>query len=125
LANFWQDVVPDFGKGRVYLPLEEMRQFGVTEEDLAQRRATPQFLELMRFQVSRARDWFARGLPLVRMVDRELAVDIELFTRGGQEILNAIERQGRNVLKKRPAVSKARKLWLVISAALRTKAGWA
>ena len=65
--------------------------------------------------------WFERGLPLVSMVDRELAVDMELFTRGGQEILNAIERQDYNVLRQRPAIAKSRKLWLVARAALRAK----
>ena len=66
LANFWQDVFVDYGKGRIYLPLEDLRRFGVTGENIAQRRATPQFLALMKFEVERARDWFARGLPLVR-----------------------------------------------------------
>ena len=117
LANFWQDVAVDFGKGRIYLPLEDLRRFGVTGDDIAQRRATPQFLELMRFQVERAREWFDRGLPLVKKVDRELAVDLELFSRGGQEILNAIENQGFDVLRRRPVISKPRKLWLIVRAA--------
>jgi phytoene/squalene synthetase len=73
---------------------------------------------MMRFQVERARDWFRQGRPLARQVDRDLAVDIELFSRGGQEILNAIERQGYAVLGRRPAISKARKLALVARAAL-------
>ena len=118
LANFWQDVFVDYGKGRIYLPLEDLRRFGVTGEDIAQRRATPQFLAMMKFEVERARDWFARGLPLVKMVNRELAVDLELFSRGGQEILNAIERQGFDVLRARPEVSKSRKLMLVLRAAM-------
>jgi len=118
LANFWQDVFLDYGKGRIYLPLEDLRRFGVSGEDIAQRRATPQFVAMMKFEVERARDWFARGLPLVRMVDRELAVDLELFSRGGQEILNAIERQGFDVLKARPEISKSRKLLLVLRAAM-------
>ncbi len=117
LANFWQDVAVDFGKGRIYLPLEDLRRFGMTGDDIAQRRATPQFLELMRFQVERAREWFDRGLPLVKKVDRELAVDLELFSRGGQEILNAIENQGFDVLRQRPVISKPRKLWLIVRAA--------
>ena len=117
LANFWQDVYVDYGKGRIYLPLEDLRRFGVTGDDIAQRRATPQFIELMKFEVARARDWFERGLPLVKKVDRELAIDLELFSRGGQEILNAIERQGFDVLRSRPAISKARKLLLVLRAA--------
>jgi squalene synthase HpnC len=118
LANFWQDVFVDYGKGRIYLPLEDLRRFGVTGEDIAQRRATPQFLAMMKFEVERARDWFARGLPLVKMVNRELAIDLELFSRGGQEILSAIERQGFDVLKARPEISKSRKLMLVLRAAM-------
>ena len=118
LANFWQDVTVDYAKGRVYLPLEDLRRYRVSEEDLANRRATPEFLEMMRFEVERAREWFANGLPLIKMVDRALAIDLELFTRGGQEILNAIERQGYDVLRSRPVISKPRKLALVARAAL-------
>ena len=51
------------------------------------------------------------------MVDRELAIDIELFTRGGEEILNCIERQDFDVLRARPTISKPHKLALVASAA--------
>ncbi len=119
LANFWQDVAVDWNKGRVYLPLEDLQRFGAAEEDIAQRRATPQFLEMMRFEVARAREWFTKGLPLVALLPPELAVDIELFSRGGQEILNAIEKQGFDVLKSRPAISKPRKLLLVLHAGLR------
>jgi phytoene/squalene synthetase len=118
LANFWQDVWTDYGKGRIYIPLEDMQHFGVSEQDIASRRFTPQFRELMKFEVARAREWFHRGFPLARKVDKELAPDIELFTRGGQEILNAIERQHFDVLTRRPAISKARKLALVARAAL-------
>ena len=118
LANFWQDVFVDYGKGRIYLPLEDLRRFGVTGEDIAQRRATPQFVAMMKFEVERARDWFARGLPLIKKVNRELAIDLELFSRGGQEILNAIERQGFDVLRSRPEISKSRKLLLVLRAAM-------
>jgi len=119
LANFWQDVVRDYAKGRIYLPAESMRRFGVTEEDIAQRRFTSSVRELMRFEVTRAREWFERGLPLAARLDRELAIDIELFGRGGLEILNAIERQDFNVLASRPAISKPRKVSLVARAALR------
>lgn len=118
LANFWQDVSLDYAKGRIYLPLEDLRGYGVSEEDLASGRNTPGFVELMKFEVKRARDWFDRGLPLVGKVNRELAIDLELFTRGGQEILNAIERQGYKVLGRRPSISRSRKLALVARAAL-------
>lgn len=116
LANFWQDVAVDHGKGRIYLPLEDLRRFGVAEEQIAEGRATPEFLAMMAFEVERAREWFRRGLPLKDEVAKHLALDIELFSRGGMEILNAIERQGYDVLKQRPVISKPRKLWLVVSA---------
>jgi len=118
LANFWQDVSVDYAKGRIYLPLEDLRRFAVSEDDITCSRNTPAFRGLMRFEVERARKWFNHGLPLVQKVDRELAVDIELFSRGGQEILNAIERQDFAVLGNRPVISKPRKLALVARAAL-------
>ncbi len=71
---------------------------------------------MLRFEVERAREWFRQGLPLVALVDRELATDIELFSRGGQEILSAIERQDFAVLGRRPVISKSRKLALVARA---------
>ena len=73
---------------------------------------------MMKFEVERAREWFRQGLPLVGRVNRELAIDLELFSRGGLEILNAIEQQDYAVLGKRPAISKSRKLALVVRAAL-------
>jgi len=119
LANFWQDVTVDYAKSRIYLPLEDMRRFQVTEQQIAARRFDDHFRNLMEFEVARARDWFAMGQPLAARLDRALAIDIELFTRGGQEILHAIQRQGYDVLKARPAISKSRKLSLVFGAAVR------
>ncbi len=116
LANFWQDVRVDYGKGRVYLPLEDMQRFGVEEQAIAESRFTPHFRELMRCEVDYARRMFQAGLPLIRMVDRELALDLDLFSRGGLEILAAIERQDFNVLRARPAISKRRKAALLVRA---------
>jgi squalene synthase HpnC len=118
LANFWQDVSADYAKGRIYLPLEDLRRFGTSEEEIRSGHNSAAFCEMLRFEVQRAREWFAQGLPLVSKVSRELALDIELFSRGGLEILNAIERQGYAVLGRRPAISKTRKLALVARAAL-------
>ena len=73
---------------------------------------------MMKFEVERARDWFRQGLPLISKVDHELAVDLDLFSRGGMEILNAIEKQDYAVLGNRPAISKSRKLALVARAAM-------
>jgi squalene synthase HpnC len=118
LANFWQDVSDDYAKGRIYLPLEDLRKYGVTDSDIADKKNTGAFRDMMRFEVQRAREWFDRGFPLAGKVSRELATDIELFSRGGQEILNAIERQDYAVLGRRPVISKRRKFALVARAAL-------
>ncbi len=118
LANFWQDVSVDYEKGRIYLPLEDLRRFGVTEQEIARNQNTSAFCAMMKFEVERARDWFHRGLPLVAKVDRQLAVDLDLFSRGGLEILNAIEKQDYAVLGNRPAISQTRKLALVAHAAM-------
>jgi len=118
LANFWQDVSLDYTKGRIYLPLEDLQRYGVNEDDIAAGRNTSTFCEMMRFEVERAREWFAKGLSLAAKVDGDLAIDIELFTRGGQEILNAIERQKYAVLGSRPVISRTRKLRLLARAAL-------
>jgi squalene synthase HpnC len=118
LANFWQDVTTDYAKGRIYVPLEDLRRFNVSEADIAHHRNTPAFCDMMKFEVERARDWFQQGLPLIAKVDRELAIDLDLFSRGGQEILRAIEKQSYAVLGDRPVISKPRKLALVARAAL-------
>jgi squalene synthase HpnC len=118
LANFWQDVSADFAKGRIYLPLEDLRRFKVSEAAIGDGENTSAFREMIKFEVDRAREWFVQGLPLIAKVDRALAIDIELFSRGGQEILRAIERQDYAVLGRRPAISKTRKLALVARAAL-------
>lgn len=118
LANFWQDVSADYAKGRIYLPLEDLRLYDVSEESVARGENTQAFRSMMKFEVERARDWFRKGLPLVSKVDRELAIDLELFSRGGLEILRAIERQDFAVLGNRPAISKPRKLALVARAAI-------
>jgi len=118
LANFWQDVSVDYAKGRIYLPLEDLARYGASEADIAKRNNSAAFCNLIRFEVERTRDWFGQGFPLVDKVDRELAVDLELFSRGGLEILKAIEQQRFAVLGRRPAISKSRKLWLVARAAM-------
>jgi len=116
LANFWQDVSSDYTRDRIYFPLEDMRRFGADEAMIAERRFTPQFRDLMQYEVEYAREMMRKGLPLIGMVDRELAVYLDLFSRGGLEILNAIEAQGYDVLRARPAISKSRKAALLVRA---------
>jgi squalene synthase HpnC len=116
LANFWQDVGEDYQRGRIYLPQDAMRRHSVTEETIALGNATPEFLALMHSQVDYARAMFHSGLPLIGMVDNELALDLDLFSRGGLEILRAIEKQNYDVLRARPSISKSTKLALALRA---------
>ncbi|MGB9407184.1 MAG: squalene synthase HpnC [Terracidiphilus sp.] len=116
LANFWQDVRQDYARGRIYIPKNDMEVFRVSEEQIAESVVTPEFRGLMRCEVDYARSLFEQGLPLIGMVNRDLALDLDLFSRGGLEILRAIERQGYDVLSARPAITKSRKLALALRA---------
>lgn len=105
LANFWQDVAGDFDAGRVYLPREDRERFGYTQEDLNSRATNAAFLALMRYEVDRARGFLLAGLPLVDRLPARLAVDVDLFARGGLKILERIEKIGYRVWEQRPRVT--------------------
>ncbi|HVS34420.1 MAG TPA: squalene synthase HpnC, partial [Gemmataceae bacterium] len=119
LANFWQDVSRDHAIGRVYLPEEDRRRFGYDDEDLAARRYTPAFAKLMRCEVERTRELFARGRPLIPLLPTDLRVDVELFLRGGLAVLDRIERAGYDVWARRPVVSKWDKFSLLALSVVR------
>jgi squalene synthase HpnC len=111
LANFWQDVSRDLDIGRVYLPREDMVRFGVSQEDLALRRTTPAYRELLRFQVERTRPylapWRTQGRSEMRQFSTRQQMEVELFARGGLEVLRKIEAIGYDTLRTRPVVTKA------------------
>ena len=115
LTNFWQDVKRDYEQGRIYLPLDEIKEYDVSEADLSAARANDQFKSLMRFQVDRARRYFRDGLPLIDRVHGSLRVDIALFSRGGLAILDKIEQLHYDTLTARPTLTKSEKIWLFLS----------
>jgi squalene synthase HpnC len=119
LANFWQDVTVDALKDRVYLPLRLLERHGCRVDDIFARRFTPQFRDAMREAVEKARELFLEGLPLAGMLDRRLAVDIDLFSRGGMRVLDKIARQDYDVLASRPAISKLERVGLLLSSVAR------
>jgi squalene synthase HpnC len=119
LANFWQDVTVDLLKDRVYIPLDVMERHGYTVDELFARRFTPGFREVMREIVAKARELFLEGLPLARMVDRRLAIDLDLFSRGGMRVLEKIEQQGYDVLRARPAITKMERVRLLLGSLAR------
>jgi squalene synthase HpnC len=116
LANFWQDVARDLAIGRIYLPREDRARFGYPDSDLQALRFTPAFAELLRFEVARARDLLFRGRDLVPRIQGPLAVDVDLFSRGGSAILDRIEACMFDVLSTRPTLTRWTKLRLLVRA---------
>jgi squalene synthase HpnC len=119
LANFWQDVTVDWQKDRVYLPLDLLAKHGYPVEGIAERKFDDRFRRVMKEAVDVARELFLKGLPLADRVDRRLAIDLDLFSRGGLKVLEKIERQDYNVLAARPAISKLERVALLLSAVTR------
>jgi squalene synthase HpnC len=119
LANFWQDVTVDLLKDRVYIPLDVMERHGYTVEELFARRFTPAFREVMREIVGKAWGLFLEGAPLAARLDRRLALDIDLFSRGGMRVLWKIEQRGYDVLAARPAISKVERVRLLLDSLVR------
>jgi len=119
LANFWQDVTVDLEKDRVYIPLEIIERHGYSLDRLRAGECDAAFRGVMRDIVSKARELFHEGLPLVGMVDRRLALDIDLFNRGGMRVLDKIEELDYNVLAARPAISKVERVALLFASLAR------
>jgi squalene synthase HpnC/squalene synthase HpnD len=118
LANFWQDVSRDLEKGRIYIPLDVATKHGVTEQDILTRRFHEGYVHLMKDLVCRTRELFSLGAALPKMVDGRLSVDLDMFSRGGLAILDAIEASGYDTLHHRPVVTKGRQLRLLAGALL-------
>ncbi|MGV2863730.1 squalene synthase HpnC [Achromobacter sp. ESBL13] len=102
LVNFWQDVRVDWHKQRVYLPQEDLRRHGVTEEDLAACRLTAQWRELMAFEVERTRALLHFGAPLARRLPGRIGLELRLVVQGGLRVLERIEASGYDVFMNRP-----------------------
>lgn len=116
LANFWQDMVRDSEIPRRYVPSEYMARFGVEEGQIEGRVFTPEFGAMTRALVERTRSMLREGAALVKTVDRELAVTLGLFVKGGEAILDGIEQQGYDTLRGRPVVTRRRKAMLLAGA---------
>lgn len=119
LANFWQDVIVDLEKDRVYLPLDLLAKHNYPVENLFAKTFNEGFRQAMQEAVGVARKLFLQGLPLAGQVNRRLAIDLELFSRGGLKILEKIEKQECNVLRARPSISKTERIGLLLGALTR------
>ena len=116
LANFWQDVSRDLEKGRIYIPLDAMTEHGLTESDITARKFDARYIALMKSLIARTRALFGAGLPLAETVEPFLRVDLEMFSRGGLAILDAIEASGYDTLAHRPALTKWTQIRLLAGA---------
>lgn len=116
LANFWQDVVEDWERGRRYLPAEIMKQYGVTNDALETRHCTPEFRAMMQFLVEYTGQMLAEGGVIATRVDAELGLTLRLFEGGGRAALDGVITQNYDVLSSRPSVSKAAKMRLLARA---------
>jgi squalene synthase HpnC len=119
LTNFWQDFSVDWQKGRLYIPLEDLRQFGYTEKEIAEKVINDRFRALMRFEVDRAKSHLLAGMSLPGLVGGRLGLELALTLRGGMGILHQVETDGYDVLRHRPAFRAMDKVRLVIDAILR------
>lgn len=126
LTNFWQDVRRDLlQRDRVYLPAESLRRFHVSLEQLRQGRCDENYRQLLRFEVERTAVRFAEGERLLELIRPALRLPIALFSAGGLAVLEEIRRRNYDTLSARPALSRTRKLRLLIRAvAAMAFGGW-
>jgi squalene synthase HpnC/squalene synthase HpnD len=113
MANFWQDVSRDLEKGRIYIPLDEAAAQGVSEKDIVECRFDERYVSLMKALIAKTRLLFAEGAPLAKTVGARLSVDLELFSKGGIAVLDAIEDMGYDTLHRRPSISKGKQVRLL------------
>ena len=113
LANFWQDVSRDLEIGRIYIPLDRAAAHGLSEKELIEKKFDDRYVALMKDLIAQARGLFEEGLPLAKMVEGKLAIDLEMFSRGGMAVLDAIEEMGYDTLHERPSVSKGKQVRLL------------
>jgi squalene synthase HpnC len=121
LANFCQDVARDWAKGRIYLPRATLDAAGCSEEVFGQGRHTEAFARAMQVEVARAEEYLRAGEPLVELMPGELRVDVALFIEGGLSILATIRDLGYDVWSRRPTISRAKQLRLLVRCWWRTR----
>jgi squalene synthase HpnC len=113
LTNFWQDVAVDWAKGRVYLPQEDLRRFGVSEDQIARQQADDRWQRLMAFEVDRARGMLRSGCPLAAELGGRIGLELRMVVEGGLRILERIDSARGDVFGRRPELSA--RDWVLMS----------
>jgi phytoene synthase len=127
LTNVLRDVGEDLDQGRCYLPADELAHFGLDDRALERREVTPEFVALMRFQVTRARRLFRAADSVVELFPPDGSrLTVRLLQRTYAGILDAVERRGYDVFRHRAYVSGPRKLGILARTvcAVAPWAGW-
>jgi phytoene synthase len=124
LTNILRDVGEDVGKDRIYLPQDELERFGVTEGDLRAKRVTPEFAELMRFQIQRVRALYRKAEPLLEMIEPDARRCTCLMGSVYYHVLDRIETSGYRIFGKRIGLSLAEKVGIVLRTYLEKSPGW-
>jgi phytoene synthase len=119
LTNIIRDVGEDARRGRIYLPQEELTRFGVAPSEILRAQSSPAFIELMRFQVERARAWYERAFAKLPERDRRAQRAGLAMAAIYRTLLDEIARDGYRVLERRVALTPLRKLWIATRAAWR------
>lgn len=104
LANFWQDVALDWAKGRVYLPQDEMRRYGVSEAQIAAPHCDDAWRALLGLQANRTRTMLGSGAPLGRALPGRIGLEIRATVQGGLRILEKLEAAGCDMFRQRPVL---------------------
>lgn len=110
LTNIIRDVGEDARKDRIYLPLDELARFDYSERELLDQRITPAFVELMRFQIARARDYYREAFAHIDRLGADSRMCVRLMGAIYSDILTAVERNGYDVFSRRAFVPYTRKL---------------
>ncbi|MCP4972916.1 MAG: phytoene synthase, partial [Prochlorococcus sp.] len=110
LTNILRDVGEDRGRGRIYLPQEDLERFGYSEEDLMAGRLNDAWKQLMAFQLQRAREWFQRSESGVRWLSADARWPVWTSLRLYRGILDSIEKLDYDVFNHRAYVSRWQKL---------------
>jgi len=111
LTSFWQDTRRDLERDRIYIPQEDLRHFGVDEDDLHAGRQTAALEALFRFETARVRAIFERARPLLALAPRELAVELGLYFYGGRRALAKVEARAHDVFGPRAQLNTFDKAW--------------
>jgi 15-cis-phytoene synthase len=116
LTNILRDIREDAAMGRIYLPAEDLRRFGVAEDDLLKGNGNEAFLRMMRFEAARARAYYNESLPLLDLIHPRSRPSLWALVTIYSSLLDRIESSNYDVFRRRVRLSLIEKSWIVVRA---------